>query len=112
MNCIRTLLVVLACAGIAAISASPVNSAAEPSGETVYETHCAKCHAGGFGSFFSGAPKVGKQKAWRELLPKGVEKLTTNTLTGVGDMEPRGKCAECTDDEIRAAVEYMVEESQ
>lgn len=83
-----------------------------PDGKTVFDTHCANCHTGGFGGFFSGAPKVGKAADWAELLPKGIDALYASTVAGVGGMEPRGGCTACTDAELRAAVEHMVEQSR
>jgi len=38
--------------------------------------------------------------------------VTASTLAGIGDMAARGECTVCTDEEIRAAVEYMLEQSQ
>ncbi|MDJ0927898.1 MAG: c-type cytochrome [Gammaproteobacteria bacterium] len=105
-------LIALAGLAITTLAIADDHSAAEPSGQAVYEAHCANCHSGGFGGFFTGAPKVGKKKDWKELIPKGVDELTTNTITGIGEMLARGQCETCSDDEIRAAVEYMVEQSQ
>lgn len=82
------------------------------SGEAVFKADCAKCHTGGIGGFFSGAPKVGKQSDWQALAPKGLDALTATTLAGIGKMAPRGACAACTDAEIRDAVAYMLEKSQ
>ncbi len=95
-----------------AIAIAASHSTATPSGDAIYQAHCANCHSGGFGGFFTGAPKVGKQKDWKELIPKGVDALTASTIAGVGKMAARGECATCTDEEIRAAVEYMLEKSQ
>jgi cytochrome c5 len=81
-------------------------------GATVYEAHCANCHGGGFGGFFSGAPKTGDRNDWSALVPKGLDGLTATTLAGIGRMGPRGGCTVCTDAEIRAAVEYMLQASQ
>ena len=74
------------------------------SGQEVFETNCANCHTGGFGGFFTGAPKVGDDDDWEALIPKGADGLTATTIAGIGEMEPRGACTVCTDDEIRAAV--------
>lgn len=82
------------------------------SGEAVYKAACANCHSGGFGGFFTGAPKVGKAADWQALAPKGLDALTATTLAGVGKMTPRGGCTDCSDAEIRAAVAYMLEKSQ
>jgi len=81
-------------------------------GAAVYEADCANCHGGGFGGFFTGAPKTGDREDWSSLMPKGVDGLTATTLAGIGKMDPRGGCALCTDVEIRAAVEYMLQASQ
>lgn len=112
MSHVRPMLVAFICAVTTAIATTTVKGAPERSGEAVYEAHCANCHSGGFGGFFTGAPKVGKKKDWKSLMPKGVDTLTANTLSGIGEMAPRAECAACTDEEIRAAVEYMVEKSQ
>jgi cytochrome c5 len=81
-------------------------------GASVYEESCEKCHSGGIGGFFSGAPKTGDQEEWAALIEKGVPTLTENTVNGIGDMKPMGDCETCTDSNIAAAVEYMVEESR
>lgn len=81
-------------------------------GAAVYEAHCANCHGGGFGGFFTGAPKTGDRNDWSALAPKGIDGLTATTLAGIGRMDPRGGCTVCTDAEIRAAVEYMLQASQ
>ena len=109
-----TSLVFIAAVGLAAMAAAIAggHESAEVSGEAVYEANCANCHSGGFGGFFTGAPKVGKKKDWAELIPKGIDTLTANTISGIGDMAARGACESCTDEEIRAAVEHMVTESQ
>lgn len=110
----RVHLIVIALLGLTTTGVVMADShdASGPSGEQVFETNCANCHTGGFGGFFSGAPEVGDEDDWEALIPKGVDGLTATTLSGIGDMAARGACADCTDEEIRAAVEYMLEESQ
>jgi cytochrome c5 len=112
MRYIRSSLVVFICLATITIADAADPGTSEPSGKTVFEANCANCHTGGFGGFFTGAPKVGKRKHWKSLTPKGVDALTASTLAGVGKMAPRGECTACTDEEIRAAVEYMLEKSQ
>jgi len=82
------------------------------SGEDVFKASCANCHDSLIGGFFSGAPSIEKKAAWAPLLPKGVEGLTQATISGIGKMAARGGCAECSDEDIRAAVEYIVEQTQ
>jgi cytochrome c5 len=79
-------------------------------GREVYQRACASCHKGGFGRFFTGAPKTGKRSAWKPLLEKGTDGLVTSTLEGLGKMTPRGGCADCSDVEIQEAVRYMIEQ--
>jgi cytochrome c5 len=112
MRRIRSILVTFICLTTNVIAVAAGDSASGPSGEAVFEANCANCHTGGFGGFFTGAPTVGEQKDWESLTPKGVDALTASTLAGVGKMAPRGECPACTDEEIRAAIEYMLEKSQ
>jgi cytochrome c5 len=109
-----TIGVLVALTGVTAmaITLAAGHSKSELSGQAIYEANCANCHSGGFGGFFTGAPKVGRREDWAELIPKGVDTLTANTIAGIGKMEPRGQCESCSDEELRAAVEYMVSASQ
>ncbi len=81
-------------------------------GQKVYEQSCKGCHGGGIGGWFSGAPKTGDKELWAPLIEKGLPALFQSTLKGVGKMEPKGGCEDCTEDEIRAAVEYMADKSR
>lgn len=80
------------------------------SGEEVYNTACMACHSTGAG----GAPKVGDAVAWADRIPKGIDVLYaagTDGIPGTG-MIARGGCAACSDEEIHAAVDFMVANSQ
>jgi len=109
-----TLSLLLALAGTAsmAIALAGGHEAPAPSGKSVFETSCANCHTGGIGGFFSGAPDIGDKDDWETLTPKGLDALTATTIAGIGKMEARGACADCSDADIRAAVEYMLEQSK
>lgn len=94
-------------AGTEMASAAPV--AAEPkSGEQVYNGSCMACHATGA----AGAPKLGDAAAWAPRIGKGMAALMTSAIKGLNAMPPKGLCMACSDDEIQAAVEYMVSNSQ
>ena len=112
MGCIRLTLIALLGLTTTTIVLADSHSTSGKSGEEVFEANCANCHTGGFGGFFTGAPEVGDQDDWEPLIPKGINGLTATTLAGIGDMEARGACTTCTDEEIRASIEYMLEESQ
>ncbi len=103
-----TLLLAVSVAGSIALA----DNANSGIGQKVYEASCKSCHSGGISGWFSGAPKTGDQEDWVPLLKKGLPALIKSSLNGVGDMSPRGGCAACTDEDIAAAVAYMVEASR
>ncbi len=95
-----------------ATPATPAPVAAARSGKQVYDTSCFACHAIGA----AGAPKFGDKAAWAPRIAQGMDTLVTHALNGfqgkTGVMPPRGTCANCSDDEMKAAIEYMVENAK
>ncbi len=91
-------------------AAAPVAAGpAEPrSGTEVYDTKCFTCH----GSGAAGAPKMGDAAAWAPRIGKGIETLYTHAIGGFNGMPAMGLCMDCSDDEIKAAVDHMVEGSK
>ena len=80
------------------------------SGEDVYNAACMACHSTGAG----GAPKLGDAAAWVDRIAKGVDTLYdigVNGLSGTG-MIAKGGCMNCSDEEVHAAVDFMVDGSQ
>lgn len=91
---------------VAGASAADDGAAAGPrSGADVYKASCFACH----GTGALGAPKLGDAAGWGPRLDKGLDTLTTNAINGIGAMPPRGTCSNCSDEEIRAAIEHMIE---
>ena len=78
------------------------------SGQAVYDSKCASCHATGAAN----APKLGDTAAWSARIAKGSDALYTSALSGFGAMPPKGLCFDCSDAEIKATVDYMVEGSK
>lgn len=80
------------------------------SGEEVYNAACMACHTTGAG----GAPMLGDAAAWADRIAKGTEVLYASGVNGVPGtgMIAKGGCMNCSDDEIHAAVDYMVAASQ
>lgn len=80
------------------------------SGEDVYNTACLACHSTGAG----GAPKLGDVAAWADRIAKGSDVLHDSGINGVAGtgMIAKGGCMSCSDEEIIAAVDYMVDNSQ
>ena len=76
--------------------------------EQVYNTSCTACHGAGV----MGAPKMGDAAAWSPRVAKGMETLVSNAINGFNAMPAKGGCMACSDDEIKAAVEYMVDNSK
>ena len=76
--------------------------------ETVYNTFCAGCHASGAGN----APILGDVGAWSERIAQGTDVLYASGINGIGIMPAKGACAACSDDDIKATVDYMIAASQ
>ena len=87
-----------------------VVASAGRSGEDVYNVACMACQSAGI----AGAPKVGDQVAWAGRISKGMDALYDSGINGVAGtgMIARGGCADCSDDEIRLAVDFMVDGSR
>ena len=78
---------------------------AEPrSGQEIYDSYCSTCHAAGV----SGAPVFGNQSDWEPRIAKGIDTLYDSTLNGLNVMPPRGTCPDCSDEELKTTVDYMV----
>ena len=81
-------------------------------GEKVYNETCKTCHDAGI----AGAPKLGDQAAWTDRIAQGMDVMYKNSIEGftgtTGVMAPKGGNASLTDEEVKAAVMYMVEQSQ
>lgn len=81
---------------------------APKSGQQVYDATCNMCHGAGVG----GAPKSGDKAAWAPRIAQGADTLHTHAIAGIRAMPPKGTCMTCSDDEIKAAVDYMVAKSK
>lgn len=84
------------------------NAMAERSGEEVYNTKCAVCHASGA----AGAPKLGDAAAWAPRAAQGADALMAVAKSGKGAMPPKGLCMDCSDAELNSAVQYMLDNSK
>ena len=92
-------------------ASAPVKLAAASgprSGQVVYDSKCATCHATGAAN----APKLGDATAWAPRISKGMDVLYTGAISGFNGMPAKGLCFDCSDDELKAAVDYMVEKSK
>ena len=77
--------------------------------EANYNKSCATCHNAGV----AGAPKFGESGSWDERLEKGMDALYAGAINGLPPAMPaKGMCFSCSDDDLKALVDYMVEASQ
>lgn len=91
-----------------AAAPAPAAAAGPKSGKDVYTGFCTTCHGAGV----MGAPKFGTAADWAPRAAKGIDTLYTHAVNGFNAMPPKGMCAACSDDEIKAAVDYMVDGSK
>ena len=73
-------------------------------GAQLYRQYCVTCH----GSGALGAPKVGKEHRlyWSH---EGFDTIVNEAIAGINSMPPRGGCFDCSDEEVRNAVIYMLQ---
>ncbi|SES86560.1 MULTISPECIES: c-type cytochrome [Marinobacter] len=94
--------------GSAAAAPATASSDGPRAGDEVYNAACTACHATGA----AGAPIVGDAGAWGPRIDKGMETLIDHAINGFQGMPPKGGCGSCSDEEIQAAVQHMVDASQ
>lgn len=85
-----------------------ITAQAETDGEAVYNQACMTCHMSGA----AGAPIKGDSEAWEPLLEKGIDTLYENSINGVNAMPPKGGNMRLSDEEVKAAVDFMVETAE
>lgn len=85
---------------------APVHLALAADGKTVYGQTCAACHASGL----AGAPKVGDKTAWAPRTGAGKGAMMASVVKGKGNMPPKAGNASLTEEEIGAAIDYMLEQ--
>jgi cytochrome c5 len=77
-------------------------------GQKIYEHFCSTCHAKN-PIIAVGAPEVGSKTAWEPFIKnQTIDKMMTVVDSGLGAMPPRGGCFECSDQDLKAAIEYML----
>ncbi|WP_432822466.1 c-type cytochrome [Trichloromonas sp.] len=77
-------------------------------GQSVYEKTCAVCHNAGV----AGAPKLGDKAAWAAHITEGVDHLVHVAIAGEGTMPAKGGDPTLSDEDVRAAVIYILDQSR
>ena len=83
---------------------SPDVRADDVDGGQIYNQYCAVCHKSGLNA----APKIGNKALWIKRVQQGRETVYSNAINGLRGMPPRGGYSQLTDEEIKAATDYMV----
>ena len=91
---------------ITAPASAPMAKLSVDAGKKLYQGVCQACHAAGI----AGSPKFGDKLAWAERLKQGPEVLYAHAINGyqgkAGVMPAKGGSA-ASDEEVKAAVDYM-----
>ncbi len=86
--------------------AAPAVAAGPRTGEQIYNGACVACHAAGV----LGAPKSQVAAEWQPRLDeKGFDQVWKNALVGINAMPAMGACGDCSDDDIKTAINYKVD---
>jgi cytochrome c5 len=83
------------------------SAAAIADGAATYQKACVACHMTG-----AGAPKLEDKAAWAPRIAQGKDVLYNSVLKGKGAMPPKAGQAQLSDDEIKAAVDYIVSQAR
>nr|CAA6821480.1 MAG: Cytochrome c5 [uncultured Thiotrichaceae bacterium] len=77
-------------------------------GRKIYQGICFSCHDSGIAN----SPKPGDKAVWEPRIAAGVPALYDSVIKGKGAMPAKGGNPALSDDEIKAAVDWMIAESQ
>ena len=77
-------------------------------GKKLYDAACFACH----GSGVAGAPKFGDNASWAPYIETGLDTMLQIAIAGKGAMPPRGTAMNASDDDLRDAILYMIEDAR
>ncbi|KHL69076.1 MULTISPECIES: c-type cytochrome [Pseudomonas] len=91
------------CKGVGAVAAAAGGAAR--SGADVVAKFCNACH----GTGLLNSPKNHDTAAWKARADAkgGLDGLVKSAIAGLNAMPPKGTCSDCSDDEMRAAIQEM-----
>jgi cytochrome c5 len=91
-------------AAAAMLIAPATTPATQRSADQIYQSFCGACH----GTGWNGAPISGIENDWTPRLGNGFDALFANVKQGLNTMPPMGTCTDCSDAELKAAIELML----
>ena len=97
----RSLLMMICVSGAMILQSENVNAA---DGREIYNTYCTMCHATGLNA----APMYGNRQVWGKIVKTGRDTVYSYAINGLRGMPARGGIASLTDDEVKAAVDFLV----
>ncbi|WP_339523643.1 c-type cytochrome [Pseudomonas sp. EA_35y_Pfl2_R111] len=91
------------CKGVGAVAVAAGGGAR--TADDIIAKHCGACHTPGI----LGAPKIGDAAAWKARADAegGLDGILAKAISGINAMPPKGTCADCSDDELREAIQKM-----
>ncbi len=92
---------------ITVLATSNIAFANDEAGKKTYDQACAACHTSGV----AGAPKTGDLAAWAPRIAGGKEALYASAIKGKGIMPAKGGQTAIPDEEIKAAVDFIIANS-
>jgi cytochrome c5 len=95
-----------------AAAATYMPGVAAADGKAIYEKNCIVCHSAGV----AGAPKLDDKANWEDRIAQGMDTLNQHAIKGFtgkkGMMPPKGGAMALSDDDVMAAVQYMVDQAK
>ena len=91
---------------LALLGATQLAAAAD--GKEVYGKNCAGCHD----KAIAGALKLTDKAKWAPIVKQGPDALTASVIKGKGAMPPKGGAASLSDADVKAAVEYIIQQTK
>ncbi len=78
-------------------------------GQSTYEHFCINCHQDGVAD----APKFRNKTDWGPRLANNrtINELVNSAMNGLNMMPAKGSCIECNEEDLRAAIQYMLPEN-
>jgi len=78
----------------------------ENDGKKIYENACLICHATGVAN----APKIDNADDWEQRMTQSKELIYSHAINGLNGMPAKGGRADLSDESVKAAVDYMLEQ--